>query len=336
MRATSLGIILFIICAFQSVAYGAETNQARESKQKKLTQSSNKSDQVQKISESDYWNIIKDSNNYKDYDKFLIKYPDGQYADLAQYKLGGGKWIKEINKGCFVFNPAPKALETVTWSGGCVDGIAHGKGEIEWKFDDLIQKSTTTMDLGRLNGQFKVDVLKNNKLISTIEGTGGYSKEGVLLSKIKQQYFDDNSKIVSFEGIKTSANNKEVRKGILIFKNGNKFNGESINGKPEGTGLLTNENGYKYEGDFKDGEQTGKATIVFTDGTKYIGDVLKGKPHGDGTLTHPSGKSMTTKFINGTPDRSNIKNNINNNNSIKPQQKITPQQNSGDWINGAQ
>lgn len=46
-------------------------------------------------------------------------------------------WFEDSTKGCLVFNPNPQPNETVTWSGGCVDGNAEGVGEIVWYADGI-------------------------------------------------------------------------------------------------------------------------------------------------------------------------------------------------------
>ena len=46
--------------------------------------------------------------------------------------LSGPIWLTAQNKPCKVWNPNPKAGETLTWSGGCVDGKASGRGRLVW------------------------------------------------------------------------------------------------------------------------------------------------------------------------------------------------------------
>ena len=48
---------------------------------------------------------------------------------------GEGCWMELANQpGCWRWNPYPQPGETVTWSGGCTDGKASGKGEEVWRF----------------------------------------------------------------------------------------------------------------------------------------------------------------------------------------------------------
>ena len=41
-------------------------------------------------------------------------------------------WITATNKPCKIWNPEPQPNESVTWSGGCKDGLASGKGVLAW------------------------------------------------------------------------------------------------------------------------------------------------------------------------------------------------------------
>ena len=48
---------------------------------------------------------------------------------------GEGCWMELANQpGCWRWNSHPQPGETVTWSGGCTDGKASGKGEEVWRF----------------------------------------------------------------------------------------------------------------------------------------------------------------------------------------------------------
>lgn len=43
-------------------------------------------------------------------------------------------WLAD-SKGCKIYNPSPKPNETLTWSGPCLDGIAEGKGTIQYSIN---------------------------------------------------------------------------------------------------------------------------------------------------------------------------------------------------------
>ena len=60
--------------------------------------------------------------------------PTTALAQNAPPSLPPG-WITTSNQSCKVWNPEPQPKETVTWSGGCKDGLAVGQGKLEWFVD---------------------------------------------------------------------------------------------------------------------------------------------------------------------------------------------------------
>jgi hypothetical protein len=50
----------------------------------------------------------------------------------AQDRSTPPDWITATNQPCKIWNPSPQANESVTWSGGCKDGYASGKGVLHW------------------------------------------------------------------------------------------------------------------------------------------------------------------------------------------------------------
>ncbi len=46
-------------------------------------------------------------------------------------------WMELVDRpGCYLWNPAPQDNETVTWSGGCSNGLAQGNGRVSWFQND--------------------------------------------------------------------------------------------------------------------------------------------------------------------------------------------------------
>ena len=41
-------------------------------------------------------------------------------------------WVTDPKNDCRVWNPNPQENETVSWSGGCRDGLAEGRGVLQW------------------------------------------------------------------------------------------------------------------------------------------------------------------------------------------------------------
>ena len=66
-------------------------------------------------------------------------------------------------------------------------------------------------------------------------------------------------------------------KGIYIWKDGRKYEGEYIMDKKYGHGVYTWADGRKYDGDWKDGKQHGKGKYYLQDGTCKSGIWENGK-----------------------------------------------------------
>ena len=58
-------------------------------------------------------------------------------------------------------------------------------------------------------------------------------------------------------------------------------------------------NGDKYEGEFTNGKPNGKGTYTKANGVVYKGSLKNGVPHGEGTLTSPDGKTKTGSWEEG-------------------------------------
>jgi hypothetical protein len=63
------------------------------------------------------------------------------------------EWIAD-KRGCKVANPFPRAGESITWSGECKNGFAHGEGVLQWylngKEDDRYEGN---LELGWAEGR---------------------------------------------------------------------------------------------------------------------------------------------------------------------------------------
>ena len=81
--------------------------------------------------------------------------------------------------------------------------------------------------------------------------------------------------------------------------NGDKYEGEWKNERPDGRGKMTSSLGWSYVGDFKGGKPNGHGTITFADGSNYAGSVKDGEPHGEGMLRSPSGLVYAGGFREG-------------------------------------
>ena len=69
-------------------------------------------------------------------------------------KAGEPACWKEVEgrPGCYLWNPAPKPEETVSWSGACEGGKASGRGEAVWRFRGEDGAWKTSSSEGELRG----------------------------------------------------------------------------------------------------------------------------------------------------------------------------------------
>ena len=59
-------------------------------------------------------------------------------------------------------------------------------------------------------------------------------------------------------------------KGIYLWDNGEKYQGECRDGRFNGWGVISWADGRRYEGGFKNGDKHGEGTYYFPDGSHYV------------------------------------------------------------------
>ncbi|UCH47283.1 MAG: hypothetical protein JSU95_14490 [Betaproteobacteria bacterium] len=121
--------------------------------------------------------------------------------------------------GCKVYNPMPQQDESISWSGGCRDGFAHGNGILDWFIGGQLEE--------RYEGELKM---------GWADGEGTY---------------------VSRRGVRYKGgwkNSLQDGKGIIQNPDGSIYDGEWKEGKPHGRGAYRSPNGETVEGEWVDGE----------------------------------------------------------------------------------
>jgi hypothetical protein len=162
-----------------------------------------------------------------------------------------GEWIKASNADCVLWNSFPREGESVTWSGGILNGKAHGKGTVQWFTNGV----TTT----RYVGDVKDGLADGQGIAKSLEAEfeGEWSK-GSLVST-----------------------NSTIR-----YADGNSYRGPVINGVKSGHGEETMKGGQRYVGQFKDNRFHGQGELFLPNGDKIAGEWKNSKLEGTGTY-HP-------------------------------------------------
>ena len=120
------------------------------------------------------------------------------------------------------------------------------------------------------------------------------SKEG----DIKMLFLPNNDFYI---GIISSQNNLP-QKGILYSLDGNYYEGTFLKGKKEGKGIIIYKNGAKYEGEIKNNLHNGVGKLSQLDGEVFIGEWKEGKINGNGVRYHNNGDIYSGHYINSIRD----------------------------------
>lgn len=86
-------------------------------------------------------------------------------------------------------------------------------------------------------------------------------------------------------------------KVLLIYANGDRYEGDFINGMFHGKGVFIWAKGDRYEGDFFLNKRTGKGIYSWASGERYEGDFVDGKLDGWGIYTWPDGEYYEGEFV---------------------------------------
>ena len=142
----------------------------------------------------------------------------------AQSQAGG--FVVDPKSGCKVWNPHPQSNETVSWSGGCIDGMAQGVGTLQW--------------------------LNNNKPYEKDEGEWIRGQQSGRGTQVWASGRYDGDLL----------NGEPQGRGAMTLQS-ERYEGDFRNGKPNGIGTLTSLEGL-FQGNWRDGCLVGdKRRIAF-------------------------------------------------------------------------
>jgi len=195
---------------------------------------------------------------YKFKDGLLVSGPnivDENASDEPQ-------WIVDSENGCRVLNlyPQPDLNESITWTGSCKDGYAHGDGKLTW-YETGIK---TTVYVGNLS-----------KGIRDGQGEHFGSKGDRYIGEWKNDKYDGQ--------------------GTLIENSGQVYKGGWKNGETHGFGRWTWPDGTYYEGNWlSPGLWEGDITIGRKNGESYVGTLKNYRPW-EGIFTNVEGQKLVFK-----------------------------------------
>ena len=154
--------------------------------------------------------------------------------------IAAGDWVADPKTGCKVWNAYPEPDETISWDGGCENGLATGFGTLQWFLK------------GKLNGRYK-----------------GERKDGRANGQGINVWVNGDR----FEG--EWRNDNPHGKGTYTWANGSGYQGEWRDGRKHGRAVYIWPNGDRFEGVyFNDKPMAG--IYIKADGTRYLADATSG------------------------------------------------------------
>lgn len=136
------------------------------------------------------------------------------------------------NAGCEVWNDAPQARETVTWTGGCSGGRLSGEGTLVWS--SMLRGQTVEQ---RHEGSFREGQEEGYGISSYVDG-GRYEGE--------------------FRG------GEREGRGVRVLSDGSRYEGQWRDNLPQGSGTLTMSDGRVFSGEWSQGCLVGQRVAFET------------------------------------------------------------------------
>jgi len=100
-------------------------------------------------------------------------------------------WSTDAQTGCRVWNDAPQPGEVMTWSGPCVNGLAHGQGTLRWAYGGSVDSYTGNMAAGREEGRGRY-AWANGDIYNGVFSRGLPHGQGTYTSRQNSQVFIGN------------------------------------------------------------------------------------------------------------------------------------------------
>ena len=198
----------------------------------------------------------------EDVDRILERRNATECSPLPE---GSACWMElTSHPGCYVWNPAPQATETATWTGECSAGFAEGPGTVTWTYRDGEQEHEASRRFGQPHGE------------SVMRDSEGWVDEGPF--RFGKRHGD----------------------WIERTADGAVLEGPYVDGEENGPWVLrfTDNRGIQ-EGPYKDGEMHGRWVHRFASGTIGEGPYVDGKQHGRWIWTYSDGQIESGPYVDG-------------------------------------
>ena len=207
---------------------------------------------------------------------------------LAQEQAEGTAcWVELTNQiGCYVWHLHLDEAESVTWTGKCVGGFAHGQGTLTWVEEDksVVTASGLLQD-GKHQGAW------------VLRWSDGSVEEGpVVDGKRHGRWVLRRPDGTVVEGAYAGQPH-----GHWVFRwpDGTVQEGAYVDGQPHGRWALRRSDGSAEEGAYVDGQPHGRWVLRWLDGAVAEGPVIDDKRHGRWVQRRASGTIVEESYVDG-------------------------------------
>ena len=228
----------------------------------------------------------------------------------ARQSKGTECWMELANQaGCYVWNGNLQEDETVTWTGECSSGFAHGKGTLVWASNGNKEVVTGPRQGGKLHGHVVIydedgDVLEGPYVDGKRHGqwierqADGDILEGSYADgKPHGQWVIRKADGAVWEG--PVADGKRHGQWVERQADGTIEEGPIVDNKRYGRWVIRDANGTVEEGFYVDGKRRGHWTVRWADGTTEEGPIVDGERHGRWTIREMNGAVSEVTYVHG-------------------------------------
>jgi hypothetical protein len=283
------------------------------------------------------WETVKNSGSVGELQSYLLRYPQGAFAPVAQSRLAALQTTSAVNKVASAVGASPVAsgppptqvapppvlvaavrptaapapLPATAVPAATIPAKKVAEQEFLAGTTRLVGRFVSDPDSRAWSGTGKMiwdngDVFEGTLLAGKRQGLGKFTWHD---GQYSGDWLDD----------------KAVGKGAIAFKNGDEYTGAVVNGVPEGEGVMKFasgdvyrgtfaksqasgvgiyqwKNGQSYEGFWLQDQPHGKGKLRYANGNVYDGELQAGAPHGTGQLQYVQGDSYQGQFVKGDSD----------------------------------
>jgi len=195
-----------------------------------------------------------------------------------------GDWIVDKKTGFKAWNPNPVPNESISWSGGSINGKADGNGVFIWFMNNH--------ETERFEGEFRSGRPQKG-IYSWITGDGYAGELRDWEAHGKGTFYWANGE--KYIGEFTNGNINGY--GIKYWPNGDIYEGEWVNWLRQGKGTFYRINGDKYVGSFKNSDRNGYGIQYGDDGNIYEGEWVNSSKRGKGVFKYANGDKYEGDFF---------------------------------------